>query len=135
MLFRSMKNAGFNESGIEVTKGDILFSRENDLVTVHNITLNGVSTDIVGGGIINLKDETMHFNLQIKTLKALSDTISKIPIVNYILLGDNQTLSTGVEISGSMSDPVVKTQVLQDTLSKPFDVIKNTIMLPFKIFQ
>ena len=130
-----MKNAGFNESGIEVTKGDILFSRENDLVTVHNITLNGVSTDIVGGGIINLKDETMHFNLQIKTLKALSDTISKIPIVNYILLGDNQTLSTGVEISGSMSDPVVKTQVLQDTLSKPFDVIKNTIMLPFKIFQ
>ena len=130
-----MKNAGFNKSGIEVTKVDILFSRENDLVTVHNITVNGVSTDIVGGEIINQKDETMHFNLQIKTLKALSDTISKIPIVNYILLGDNQTLSTGVEISGSMSYPVVKTQDIQDTLSKHFDVIKNTIMLPFKIFQ
>jgi len=129
------KSPGFNEDGYEIKKGNILFSRQGDILTLHIIELNGVSADIEGFGIVNLKDKTLEVDLQLKTLKDISGVIDKIPLVNYIVLGKDKSISTAIKLTGNLYDPKVETQVLQDSITSPFNILKRTIELPFKLFS
>ena len=129
------KSPGFNENGYEIKSGNILFTREGDILTIHAIELDGISADISGKGIVNLKDDTLHIDLQLKTLKDVSGLIGKIPLISHIVLGEDKSIATGVTLSGDIRDPDVETQVLQDTLVTPFNILRRTIELPFKIFS
>ena len=81
--------------------------------------------------ISNLIDIT----LELKLLKDASSIIDKIPLVNYILLGKDKSISTIIKISGTIDEPIIKTQVVTDVLKTPFNIIKNTLTLPFVIFE
>jgi hypothetical protein len=129
------KSPGFNENGYEIKNGNILFTREGDTLILHAIDLNGVSADILGKGVVDLKNDTMEVSLQLKTLKDISGILGKIPLVNHILLGDDKSISTAITLTGSLSDPKVETQVLQDTLVTPFNILRRTMELPFKLFN
>jgi hypothetical protein len=129
------KSPGFNEDGYEIQSGNVLFTRQGDILTIHTIDLDGVSADITGKGTLNLKDETLHVTLQLKTLKDVSGVIGKIPLVNHIILGDDKSISTLITLTGSIHDPHLETQVLQDTLITPFNILRRTIELPFKLFS
>jgi len=129
------KSPGFNEDGYEIKSGNILFTRQEDILTLHAIELNGVSADIAGKGVVNLKDETLHVNLQLKTLKDVSGIIDKIPLINHIILGEDKSISTAITLSGNIQDPHIQTQVLQDTLVTPFNILRRTIELPFRLFN
>jgi len=131
----TFKAPGFNEDGYEIKNGNILFSRIGDILNIHAIELAGVSADIVGKGVVNLKDETLHVTLQLKTLKDLSELIDKIPLVNHIILGEDKSLSTAITLTGSIKDPKVETQVIQETLVTPFNILRRTMELPFKLFS
>lgn len=49
----------------------------------------------------------MDFSLELKTLKSASEAISKVPILNYVILGKNQEISTNLKIDGSIDDPTI----------------------------
>ena len=60
---------------------------------------------------------------------------SSIAQAGYALLGEDGHLSTSLLIEGSLDDPKVKTQVTQDILLTPFNIIKRTIKWPFKVID
>jgi hypothetical protein len=129
------KGPGFNEKGYEIKEGNILFTREGDVLTLHAIDLDGISADIAGKGVVNLKDKTLHVTLKLKTFKEVSGILKYVPVVNYLVLGEDESIATAVTISGKLEDPQVTTQVLQDALMTPFNLIKRTIQMPFKLFS
>ncbi len=63
----------------------------------------------------------MDFSLELKTLKSASEAISKVPILNYVILGKNQEISTNLKIDGSIDDPI-SYRILTDTL-KPLLIL------------
>ena len=131
----TFKNPGFNEKGYEITNALLDFKRDGDILTINEIDINGKSADITGAGTINLKTEELNITLQISVFKNLSSIVSVIPIVNYIFLGKDGKMYTHVNIKGTLENPKIKTNVIQDTALSPIGIIKRTIETPFRIFQ
>ncbi len=130
-----LKDPSFNELGYLVKKGFISFKINGDTISFNQIRLHGVSADMVGVGYINLQSKKIDMNMQIKTLKDISKVIKNIPLVGYILLGEDKSISTEVAIKGTTDNPTVKTQLLKDTINSPLNIIKRVLTSPLKLFQ
>ena len=131
----SFKVPDFSAKGFETKNARMKLSRQKQTLNIEGLWLNGPSADIFGQGNINLDDKNIDMKLQISTLKSASSLISKVPIVNQIVLGDDRKISTVVNISGTLNDPKYKTSVVTDILSTPFNLIKNTLTLPLNLFN
>ncbi len=129
------KDPNFNEKGYAIKEGVIEIKRINNIVAFKSIKLNGFSANISGSGYINLATKDIDLELDIKTLKDISKFISKIPLVGYIALGEDKSISTHVNIVGKIDNPIVKTQILRDSLSSPLNILKRAIQSPLKLFQ
>ena len=64
----------------------------------------------------------------------LGSSISKIPLVGYILLGDD-TVSTSLTLTGKLDDPTIDTQVAKDIAVAPWNILKRTLTYPMKLFE
>ncbi len=125
----------FNNKGFSVKDGIIRIGRIDDNLTIHAIDIEGATADIIGNGTINLATNLIDITLELKLLKDASSIIDKIPLVNHILLGKDKSISTIIKISGTIDEPIITTQVVTDVLKTPFSIIKNTLTLPFVIFE
>ncbi len=130
-----LKDPNFNDKGYVVKNGTIKFRVNGGIISFSKITLHGVSADISGYGYINMDDKSINLELQIKTLKDVSKVIKNIPLIGYIILGDDKSISTNIVVNGSIKNPKVKTQILRDTIMSPLNIIKRTLEAPIKIFQ
>lgn len=131
----SLKNPGFNQDGYYVKNGTIQFGLNEEFLAIQALELNGSSIDIKGKGILSLKNNNLDFYAQLITVKSLSNIINKIPLVNYILLGKEGKIYTNFKIQGTSENPIIQTQVTQDILLSPFNVLKRVISSPFEIFN
>lgn len=131
----SFKTPDFNQKGFSVKEGKIYFRKAGDNVILEALDFLGTSADIGGRGEINMKSGEINIDIEIKYLKDASNIIGKIPLVNHILLGSDHTISSVIEIRGTLSAPIYRTKVMSDILSTPLNLIKNTITLPFVIFD
>jgi hypothetical protein len=130
-----LKDPNFNEKGYLVKKGVIKFKKNGNNLSFQEIKLHGASADITGYGYIDLETKAINMNLQIKTLKDVSKLIKNIPLLGYIILGDDKSISTHVVVSGDTKNPKIKTQLIQDTIMSPINIIKRTIKSPFQLFK
>lgn len=129
------KNPDFNEKGFTIKNGIVRFTKNKDIINIKAINLDGSSADILGQGIVNLENKSIDFDLELRLLKAASSIIGKIPLVNQILLGSDRSISTIIKGSGTLDNPNFSTQILQDTLKTPYNIIKNILELPFNLFN
>ena len=88
-------------------------------------SLVGDSMDIDGNGIMQLDNEEMNINLTISTIKNLSNILSKIPIVGYLVLGDDGKISTNLTLNGTFSDPKTSVSLAEDVISAPFKILRR----------
>lgn len=129
------KTPDFNQDGFTVKNGKIYFSRNGEVLNFKAINLSGTSADLGGRGVVNLQTSQIDIDLELKLLKDASGIIGKIPLVNQIILGKDRTLSTVIKVFGTLDNPQYETQLVQDALTTPFNIIKNTLELPFVIFE
>jgi len=129
------KDPNFNEHGYMIKDGSISFKRVNGIVAFNSIKLHGFSADIYGNGYINLGTKEIDLNLQIRTLKDISKFLGSIPLLGYITLGEDKSISTNLKVTGKLKNPKIKTQVLEDSLISPLNIIKRVIKSPLKLFQ
>lgn len=125
----------FNNTGLKVEEGVIDIQRQNELVRVKALSLKGDSLDILGLGFANLELNTLNLDLELKTLKSASSIVSKIPIVNQVVLGKNREISTNLKVDGSLANPNFRTQIVQDIIKSPFNLIRNIIEMPSTWFE
>jgi len=129
------KDPNFNEHGYMIKDGVLSFKRLNGIIAFNDIKLNGFSADIYGNGYINLKTKEISLDLEIRTLKDISKLLGNIPLLGYIVLGEDKSISTHLEVSGKIQNPKIKTQVLRDSVKSPLNIIKRVIKSPLKLFQ
>lgn len=131
----SLKSPGFNNEGYLVKEGKMNFGLNEDYLAINNLDIKGSSMDLQGNGVLDLKNKIIDLNTKLITIKSLSNIINKIPVVNYIFLGKDGTISTGVKISGNLDNPKITTQTAQDILLSPFNVLKRVVTSPIQIFK
>lgn len=131
----SFKLPGFNNQGYYLEDGNIRFGLNDIFLAIDKLHFKGSSIDIDGQGIIQLESKNIDFNAELITAKSLSGIINKIPLVNYIILGKNGTISTNFKINGTIDNPKIQTQTAQDILFSPFNILKRAITSPFEVFN
>ncbi|MFP4331695.1 MAG: AsmA-like C-terminal domain-containing protein [Campylobacterales bacterium] len=131
----TLKSPGFNENGYKIDKGVIEYTYKGDILRLDAIFLDGKSMNIAGNATIDTKKGTIYMPLEISIMKNLSSIIDAIPIVNYIVLGDDKSMSIGVEVKGDMKNPEISTSTIKDVATSPLNIIKRTLETPFRIFE
>lgn len=123
---------GYSNNGLEVKSTYINFHSKDDIFNISDIALDSKEMDIVGKGSASFVNNSIDIDLTLKT--DLGSSVSKIPIVGYILLGED-SISTSMKISGKLNDPDVKSLIVQDIAVAPLNIIKRTLLLPFHLFK
>jgi len=122
---------GYNKNGLKVKSAYADFHSKDDVINFKNIYLDSKEIDIVGRGTTNIQKNKIDLMLNLKS--NLGSSVNKIPVVGYILLGDD-TISTSLSITGKLSDPTVKSLIAKDIIVAPINIIKRALKSPFHMF-
>lgn len=128
---------GFNLTGYQIINGNIDFnySKEKELLDIKKLLTVGNGIDFDGKGKINLSDMTLTSKIKLIFLKDYSKIVGMIPIVNYVLLGENNRVETEVNMFGDLNNPKISTNLTKDTFSIPLNIAKRILTSPTKLLD
>ena len=124
---------GYSKSGLKVKSAYMNFNAKNSVFHISDFFLDSKEIDILGGGVADLNKDKIDVTLNLKT--DLGSSVSKIPLVGYILLGDDNSVSTTMKITGKLSNPKVKSLLAKDIAVAPINIIKRAFLLPYDLLQ
>ena len=122
---------GYNKHGLYVDASYAKIHAKDGVFNISDFLVDSKEIDIFGKGMADINNDKIDVNLNLKT--DLGSSARKIPIVGYILL-DGDSISTSVHVTGKLSNPEVNSMLAKDIIVAPLNIIKRTILLPFKLF-
>lgn len=125
-------NSGFNLTAYKIVNGimEFNYSENKELIEVKKLVTVGNGIDFEGKGKVNLNDLTIDSEIKLIFLKDYSKIVGAIPVVNYVLLGDNNRVETQVNIFGDLSNPSISTNLTKETFSIPMNIAKRIFSSP-----
>jgi hypothetical protein len=132
----ALKDPGYSDEGFVIKSGLVEYQMVRDEKIIFNsIYIEGESANIVGRGMIDLKAQTIHMQLNIQVGREIGKALGRIPFVGYILAGEDQSITMALKITGALDKPLVTTSAGKDLINYPMNVIKRTIEAPQKFLQ
>lgn len=119
----------FNTNGLPIKEAYSHYTFRNHQFHVDNFTLNSPELKIQGEGNVNFKEDSIKGTLTLKS--DLGSQLGRVPMVGYILFGNDGSVSTTVNLKGKLSDPVVETAIAKEIITAPFNILKRTVTYPF----
>ena len=126
----TLSSPGFSNKGFKIEEGVAEYRKIGDRIIFDSIYVRGKSATIVGKGELDLKKRTINMNMAIQTARELGKVVGSIPVLGYILMGEDKSMTVGLKITGSLDKPKVDTSATKELLSLPFDLIKRTLQSP-----
>ena len=127
---------GFSTEGFTIEEGVVEYRQiKNDKIIFDSVYIKGSSATIVGKGELDLKKRTINMNLAIQVARELGKVVGSLPILGYILMGKDKSVTVGLKITGSLDKPKVTTTGTQEMLLLPLDILKRTLESPAHILN
>jgi uncharacterized protein YhdP len=111
------------------------FSIKNGFISTDDLFLasNAMNMSLVGKH--DFVHDNMDLTLGIQPLQTVDKVVSHIPIVGWILTGENKAMfSTYFEIKGKSTDPQVSAIPITSLGKGVFGIFKRVFQLPVKLF-
>jgi len=132
----TLQDPGFSEKGFDILEGVIEYRMiGSKKVIFDSIYIKGKSATIVGKGELDLKKKMINIKLAIQTARELGKFVGNLPLLGYILVGKDKSMTIGLTITGSLEKPTVKTTVVKDILTLPLQLLKRTLESPKHIIN
>ncbi|MEA2050399.1 MAG: AsmA-like C-terminal domain-containing protein, partial [Campylobacterota bacterium] len=127
----------FSLKSYKITNGDIALNinRETNIVDIKKLNAKGVHSDFYLKGKIDLYENNISSKMDVVFMKDYAAIINYIPLVRYVLLGDDKMFSYSVDINGDISNPKVSTHIMKETLLAPINIIKRILISPLLPFR
>jgi len=122
----------YSKEGLYVDSAYMRFSAKDGKFDISDFYLDAKEIDILAKGVADIKKNTIDVTLNLKT--DLGSSASKIPIVGYILF-DKDSISTTMSITGKLTDPTVSSKLAKDIAVAPLNIIKRTLLYPYKLLR
>jgi len=131
-----LQDPGFSKEGFKIKKGVAEYQIiKGEKIVFDSIYIEGRSSTVVGKGLIDLKQNRIDIQLAIKTAKTLGNVVGNIPLLGYILLGEDKSMTIGLTIRGTLDKPKVETSAAEEILTLPIELIKRTIESPRQMIE
>ena len=131
----TLSSPGFSEKGFKIKEGVVEYRMIGDKIIFDSVYIKGSSATIVGKGMLNLKKNTIDMKLAIQTARELGKFVGNLPLLGYIIMGKDKSMTVGLTITGKLNAPQVRTSAAQDILSLPLQIIKRTLESPAHIIN
>lgn len=130
-------NDGFNLQGYKIISGKVEFTYdfEKKFLNMYEVFTKGNGIDFDGYVTTDFLNSKINSKLKLIFFKDYSKIVGAIPVINYVLLGDEKVVATEVNIYGTLQDPKFKTNVVKDSAKAPVNVIKRIITSPIKLLE
>ncbi len=130
----TLQNPGYSSEGFEIKSGVVEYRMiKRTKIIFDSIYIEGKSATIIGKGALDLEKKTIDIELGIQVARTLGKVVGSIPLVGYILVGKEKSLTVGLQISGSLDKPEVSISAAKDILSYPLQLIKRTFEAPAEL--
>ena len=126
------KLPGFSASGYEIDEASVRVGIDKDYIALENIDIDGSSVDISGNGVVDLNSKDLNIRLELSTIKSLSSILNKIPIIGFLLLGEDGKITTDLTITGTLDAPKTEISLLEDAAKTPLNILKR-VFSPFQV--
>jgi len=131
-----LQNPGYSETGFTIEKGIAEYRMINlEKIIFDSIYIKGTSATIAGTGEIDLQKKTINLNLAIQSARELGQVVGSLPLVGYIIMGKDKSMTFGLQITGTLDNPKVQTSAGGDILSTPLQILKRAIESPQHIIN
>ncbi|SKB37661.1 Protein of unknown function [Malaciobacter marinus] len=130
-------NEGFALNGYKVNDGyiDFVYNFETNFLNLNEIVTVGNGIDFEGKMMVDLDSRVIDGKLNLIFFKGYSSVVGSIPVLNYVFLGDKKRVETQIELSGTLDDPKIVSNIAKDSINAPVNVIKRIIKSPLKLFE
>lgn len=129
----SLTNLGYYK--IEDSHISLNYNYSKKTIDINNLNTVGNGIDFEGKGIIDLDKMTIDSDLKVIFLKDYTGIVGLIPVLNYILLGDDNRVETKVNITGDLKNPNINTNIAMDSLNAPVNILKRILSFPLDLFN
>jgi hypothetical protein len=126
----TLNDPGFSKQGFKIKEGVIDYTMTPEKIIFDSVYLKGNSATVVGKGEVDLKKKKVNVDLAIRSVREFGKMVGKIPLLGYILLGDDNSMTVGLKVTGTLDDPKVSTSVAKDILTLPLQILQRTITAP-----
>lgn len=134
--FSTLESPAYSNEGFRIKTGLVNYRMiKKDFIVFDSIHIEGESVTIEGKGKIDLKFKTIDMKLTIHVARELGKAVSRIPLLGYILAGEEQGVTIRLSITGLLDKPQVNTSAGKDLLTYPINLIKRTIDAPRKLLS
>ncbi len=127
----TLNSPGFSSQGFKIEEGVIEYTMTPEKIVFDSVYLKGNTATVVGKGTVWLTgNKKVDVDLAIQTVREFGKVVGKIPLLGYILMGDDNSMTVGLKIGGTLDEPKVSTSVAKDILTLPLEILKRTITAP-----
>jgi len=131
----TLQSPGFSKKGFKIKEGVVEYHIIGDKIIFDSVYIKGGSATIVGKGEVDIKKKTIQMNLAIQTAREIGKFLGSLPLLGYILMGKDKSMTFGLKITGTLDKPKVKTSATEDILALPLKLLKRTIESPAHIIN
>jgi len=129
-----LQNPGYSSEGFTIEEGVAEYRMiKKEKIVFDSIYIKGTSATIAGTGEIDLEKKTIRLDLAIQTARELGKLVGSLPVVGYIITGGDKSMTFGLQITGSLDKPEVKTSATKDILSLPLKILQRALEAPEQI--
>jgi hypothetical protein len=126
----TLNDPGFSKQGFMIKEGVIEYTMTPEKIIFDSVYLKGNSATVVGTGEVDLETKKLNINLAIRSVREFGKMVGNIPLLGYILMGDDNSMTVGLKVTGTLDEPKVNTSVAKDILTLPLQILKRTITAP-----
>jgi hypothetical protein len=131
----TFSSPGFNSNGLRIIAGYTLIEKKGGKITLHELEIHGETVDISVKGYIDIDNNKINLKVDIATLKYFDEFVENIPIANYVLLGDDGSMTTRIIVKGALDEPDIYPEIHEEILSTPIELGKRFLNLPVKLLE
>jgi hypothetical protein len=121
----------YEKEGIKVKEAYAAFEYRKNIMHFNAVKFDSGEIDIYGQGDADYLNNKIDIELNLKT--HLGKNVSKLPVVGYVLVGDDGVAATTFNITGKLNNPTVKTALAKDIIIAPFNILKRAIVYPLHL--
>jgi hypothetical protein len=129
----TLQRPGFSKKGFEIEAGVVNYRIQGDRLILEKVYLKGKTATVVGKGTVELKTGKVDVDLAIRTVKDFAKIVGNIPVVGYLLLGEDKSVTIGMKVTGTLENPKIETNVAKDILMLPVRMLERIITSPAKL--
>jgi len=120
----------YDSEGWPVDSMHLWFDYDLGVATVKSLEIESDEMDMRGSGAIDMLRQQV--DLDINMITQAGKNMSKIPLVGYILAGEEQRPTLTFHVTGDLLDPKVENTAFEEVMTMPFKMIFRTLNTPFR---